>query len=211
MPSCRCLATYGDNMSRFDDLIVAYTHATSQAERRTIEQSLWGEFGITEAVFVLDMSRFSLLTQRHGIVYYLSLVHRMQMIVQPVIEHHAGRLVKFEADNCFARFAQVADAIQAGIQVNYALDATNRTTPEESDIRVACGIDYGDFLLVHDNEFFGDPINRASKLGEDLGEPEEILVTSEAMAQVDDEVRIQREAVRFSISGIHLDAYRIVY
>ena len=135
----------------------------------------------------------------------------MQMIVQPVIEHHAGRLVKFEADNCFARFAQVADAIQAGIQVNYALDATNRTTPEESDIRVACGIDYGDFLLVHDNEFFGDPINRASKLGEDLGEPEEILVTSEAMAQVADEVRIQREAVRFSISGIHLDAYRIVY
>lgn len=198
-------------MSRFDDLLLAYTHAKSQAERQTLEQCLWGEFGTTGAVFVLDMSRFSLLTQRHGIVYYLSMVRNMQIIVQPIIAHHAGYLMKFEADNCFARFSKVADAIQAGVQINHDLDAANRTAPEAADIRVACGIDYGDFLLPHDNEFFGDPVNRASKLGEDLGEAGEILVTSEAMAQVDKNARLQHEAMHFSISGIHLDAYRISY
>jgi class 3 adenylate cyclase len=126
-------------MSRFDAWLFAYTHAKSQAERQMFEQCLWGEFGITGTVFVLDMSRFSLLTQQHGIVYYLSLVRKMQIIVQPIIAHHAGYLMKFEADNCFARFSKVADAIQAGIQINHDLDAANRSTPEEADIRVACG------------------------------------------------------------------------
>ena len=198
-------------MSRFDDLLFAYTHAKSQAEQQKLEQCLWGEFGTTGTVFVLDMSRFSLLTQRYGIVYYLSLVRKMQIIVQPVIAHYAGYLMKFEADNCFARFAKVTDAIQAGVQINHDLDLANRSAPEEADIRVACGIDYGDFLLPHNNEYFGDPVNRASKLGEDLGEAGEILVTSEAMAQVDDNAKLQHEAVHFSISGIHLDAHRIIY
>jgi class 3 adenylate cyclase len=198
-------------MSRFDDLVFAYTHATDQVERQTVEQHLWGEFGVTEAVFVLDMSQFSLLTQRHGIVYYLSLIRRMQIIVQPLIEQHEGHLMKFEADNCFARFPQVTNAIQAGIQINKVLDAENQTTPDESDIRVTCGIDYGKFLLVHEGEFFGDPVNRASKLGEDLGEPGEILVTSEAMAQINKDQKVEREAVHFSVSGIRLDAYRVIY
>lgn len=198
-------------MSRFDDLVFAYTHATDQAERQAIEQCLWGEFGVTEAVFVLDMSQFSLLTQRHGIVYYLSLIRRMQIIVQPLIEQHAGHLMKFEADNCFARFPQVSSAIRTGIQINHVLDAENRTTPDASDIRVTCGIDYGKFLLVHEHEFFGDPVNRACKLGEDLGEPGEVLVTCEAMAQVEKNLEIQREAVHFSISGIRLEAYRVLY
>lgn len=198
-------------MSRFDDFVFAYTHAKVQAERQSIEQCLWDEFGVTQAVFVLDMSQFSLLTQRHGIVHYLSLIRRMQMIVQPLIEQHAGHLIKFEADNCFARFSQVTDAIKAGIQINHVLDTENQTTPDESNIRVTCGIDYGRFLLVHQHEFFGDPINRACKLGEDLGDPGEILVTGEAMAQTDKDFEIQREAVQFSISGLRLDAYRILY
>ncbi len=116
-------------MSRFDDLLFAFTQAKSQAERRTFEQCLWGELGIMGTVFVLDMSRFSLLTQRHGIVYYLSLVRKMQIIMQPIIAHHAGYLMKFEADNCFARFSKVADAIEAGVQINHDVNAANRSTP----------------------------------------------------------------------------------
>lgn len=197
-------------MSRFDDLVYAYTHTTDIAERQSIERRLWGEFGVTEAVFVLDMSQFSLLTQRHGIVYYLSLIRRMQIIVQPIIQQHAGYLMKFEADNCFARFPQVSDAIQAGIQVNRVLDSENRSS-SDSNIRVSCGIDFGKFLLVHDSEFFGDPVNRACKLGEDLGEAGEILVTCDAMAQIEQHLEIRREAVHFSISGIGLDAYRVIY
>jgi len=198
-------------MSRFDNLVFAYTRTTEQAERQMVEQCLWDEFGVTQAVFVLDMSQFSLLTQRHGIVHYLSLIRRMQIIAQPLIEQHAGHLIKFEADNCFARFPQVTNAIQAGIQINRVLNTENQAIPDASNIRVTCGIDYGKFLLVHEHEFFGDPVNRASKLGEDLGEPGEILVTGAAMALVDKDFEIQCEAVNFSVSGLRLDAYRIIY
>jgi class 3 adenylate cyclase len=46
---------------------------------------------------------------------------------------------------------------------------------------LSVGIDYGRVLLVGDVEFFGDPVNTASKLGEDLAVREEVLVTHRAI------------------------------
>ena len=41
-------------------------------------------------------------------------------------------------------------------------------TSEDLDIYISCGIDYGRILLVDDKDCFGDAVNRASKLGEDV-------------------------------------------
>ena len=81
-----------------------------------------------------------------------------------------------EADNCFAMFPTVDDAIACAFALNAAFDAANDATPDELDIRVAIGIDHGSILLVDGNDFFGHPVNRASKLGEDLARPGEVLV-----------------------------------
>lgn len=198
-------------MATFDELLLSYAYAGDETARQAIEAQLWATYGREEAVLVLDMSGFSLLTQRHGIIHYLSMIRRMHTATRPVIERYRGRLVKFEADNCFSRFPTVHDAVQAAIGINLAMAGMNLMTPDPFDIRVACGIDFGRFLLVDDGDFFGDPVNMACKLGEDLGEPGEILMTDRAMHSLAAAACIQSTCVEFVVSGMQLIVHRILY
>ena len=196
---------------RFGDLLLAYSGESDPDDRARIEKEIWDEFGVERAVLVVDMSGFSQLTQRHGIVHYLSMVRRMQLTAQPIIESHAGRVIKFEADNCFAAFPDALGAIRSSIALNLAFDASNILTPSELDIRISSGVDFGDILVVDGSDFFGNPVNRASKLGEDVARPGEILVTAEAMARVPEDAEIERNPIRLSISGIEIDGFSIQY
>ena len=58
-------------------------------------------------------------------------------------------------------------------------------------------------------DFFGDPVNTASKLGEDLAGPGEILASKPAMDLVPDSSSFRGEPVRLSISGLELDAVSV--
>ncbi|HQQ64328.1 MAG TPA: adenylate/guanylate cyclase domain-containing protein [Pseudomonadales bacterium] len=195
----------------FQDLLLEYAIALQDENRKAIEQTLWRKFGTRKAVFVLDMSGFSVLSQRFGIVHYLSMVRRMQLTAQPVIEQFGGEVVKFEADNCFAAFPDVLPAIQAATALNAAFFGMNLVTPDEFDIRVSVGIDYGDILLIGGPDYFGDPVNCASKLGEDTAEAGEILVTQRAFDRVPADAGIQTSSFSFRISGIELQGVKIEY
>jgi class 3 adenylate cyclase len=194
----------------FSDLLLSYSGESDPAERKRIEEKMWADFGVKRAVLVMDMSGFSELTQRHGIVHYLSMVRRMQLTAQPIIESHGGVVVKFEADNCFAMFPDPLGAIRASVALNLAFGASNVLTPPELDIRISCGIDFGDILCVDEEDYFGSPVNRASKLGEDVARPGEILVTREAMDRVPEEAEVRREPIRLSISGIEIEGFSIL-
>ena len=196
---------------RFAKLLLKYAENTTEGGRKNVEQQLWRRFGAHKAVFVMDMSGFSRLTQKYGIVHYLSMVHRMQLVTQPIIEQHAGQVVKFEADNCFAAFENPHNAVRAAIALNIAFSSMNIFTPDELDIRVSIGIDDGDVLMIGGPDYFGNPVNGASKLGEDIAAPGEILITDHAFQQIPTEAGIKGKPVNFLISGIELNALSILY
>ena len=85
------------------------------ARRGSAQNTLFMTRGTERAVLVLDMSGFSLLTRRHGVIHYLSMVRRMQETVRPIVHDHEGSIVKFEADNGFAVFPDPESAIRAAI------------------------------------------------------------------------------------------------
>ena len=58
---------------KFHEMLLSFSQSEMIDERQKIEHSLWDEFGAEYAVFVLDMSGFSLLTRKYGIVHYLSI------------------------------------------------------------------------------------------------------------------------------------------
>lgn len=196
---------------RFEELLLQYVKGTDQKKRQSIEQQLWDEFGTTKAILVMDVSRFSLLTQRYGIVYNLSMVRRMQLTCQPIIEKSGGQVVKFEADNCFAMFDDVSSAIQAAIAINQAFEKENSHTQEKFDTRVGIGIDYGDVLLIGGPDYFGAAVNRASKLGEDIAGPGEILVSETAFQLLRQNANFESEPLDLQISGMNLHAFSIKY
>jgi class 3 adenylate cyclase len=180
-------------------------------ERQQIEQMLWEEYGAEYAVFVLDMSGFSLLTRKYGIVHYLSMVRRMQRTTEPIVRSYGGTMIKYEADNCFAVFPDPLSAVNAAIAMQSAFRATNVVTANDLDIHISCGIDYGKILVVGHKDCFGDPVNRASKMGEDLANSGEILVSQEAMRMIPAEAGIRARELNVSISGITIPAYLIEY
>jgi class 3 adenylate cyclase len=196
---------------RFQNLLLDYSHETNGEARKNIEDILWREYGQEYAVFVLDMSGFSLLTRKYGIVHYLSMVRRMQLTSEPIIESLGGSLIKYEADNCFAVFPEPLPAIRAAIALQHAFHASNILTADDFDIHIACAVDYGKILVVGHEECFGDAVNRACKLGEDIGKANEILVTKDAMDRVPAGTDLHCTPLELSISGINISAYAIQY
>ena len=191
------------------ELLTSFSHESDPAKRRAIDARIWSEYGVEMAVLVIDMSQFSTMTQRYGIVHFLSTVIRMRLMAQPVIEKFQGTVVKFEADNCFAIFPDVASAIAASIALVQSVNTGNQAVAEDSGISVSCGVDYGRFLLVDGKDFYGSAVNIASKLGEDAARPGEILVTAQAMALVDEKARPRYETRSLEISGITITACSI--
>ncbi len=198
-------------VQQFYDLMEAYARADTDDIRQQIQDEVWEQYGVEQTVHILDMSGFSRLTQKRGIVHYLSMVRHMQLVAQPIIERFGGSVVKFEADNAFCRFPTVENAIDASISLNIALDAMNMMTQDDLNIYISCGIDYGRFLLVEDSDFFGSAVNIASKLSEDIGSGGDILVTSSAMALLPAGVTFKSEAKSYEISGVEIDAQRIIF
>jgi class 3 adenylate cyclase len=194
---------------RFEELLLHYAQENEKDKRKRIEATLWQEFGNVKAVFVMDMSGFSLLSHRHGIVHYLSMVRRMQLTTQPIIEKHGGQVVKFEADNCYAMFDEPLSAVRAAIALNTAFFAMNVLTEDEFDIRVSIGIDYGDVLLIGGPDYFGNAVNRACKIGEDVGGPGEILITVSAFQHIPATAGIQGRKLELDIAGLPVEIYSI--
>jgi adenylate cyclase len=195
----------------FQNKLLQFSKETSEAGRQEIETELWNEYGTERVVFVLDMAGFSLLTRKYGIIHYLSMVRRMQLTAEPIVETYGGTLVKFEADNCFATFPDTLSAIHAAIAMQLAFNASNLLTSDDFDVYISCGIDQGKILLVGDKDCFGDPVNRACKLGEDVAASGEILVTKDAMNTVTGELDFQLREVNVSISGITIPSYAVEY
>src|SRR5512134_1831955 len=196
---------------KFQDLLLNFSQSEVTDERHKIENCLWDEFGAEYAVFVLDMSGFSLLTRKYGIVHYLSMVRRMQLTTKPIVKSYGGSMIKYEADNCFAVFPDPLSAVNAAIAMQHAFSTSNLLTSDDLDIHISCGIDYGKILIVGHRDCFGDPVNRASKIGEDLACSGEILITKEAMQMIPPEAGIKARELNVSISGITIPAYLIEY
>jgi class 3 adenylate cyclase len=89
------------------------------------------------------------------------------------------------------------------------LAQVNSETKSEKKIYLSIGVDYGKLLLVGTNDYFGDPVNTASKLGEDLAGQGETLVTNRALEQAKKVPDVSAEQLVTRISGIDIKYMRL--
>jgi adenylate cyclase len=172
-------------------------------DRIKIDAEIWQTFGQTQAVLVLDMDGFSKTANHQGILEALTRINQMQHCVIPCIRSGRGQLIKAEADNIFAIFSHVSEAVAAA-------QAIFQTTAELG-IGVSIGIGYGNILLIENpgyhDDFFGDEINLASKLGEDTAQSGELMLTEAAYKQLPSDAQTWRE-FELTISGLTMTAYQ---
>lgn len=172
------------------------------ADRAALEDEVWRDFGVRMAVMALDMSQFSASVRRSGIVAYLQLVRRMRLLTAPLVAAAGGDVVKYEADNMMAVFPDVPQAVAAAI-------AIDREFARDGRISAGIGIDFGKFLRIPDHDCFGDPVNIAYKLGEDVAQAGEILITAAARARLGADPALHERQV--SVSGLELHAYDVAW
>lgn len=161
-------------------------------------------FGETRGVLVLDMCGFARTTRRQGIVSFLAMIHRMRRIVTPAIEAAGGIVVKGEADNLYCLLDDAPAAVAAARDIRTRLDAANLLLPDEQRLHASIGIGDGAVLNVAGEDLFGDEVNLASKLGEDIAGRGEILLTAGAYAGLADPAPGTR-AESVSVAGLTLD------
>ena len=178
-------------------------------QRADIERDIDGIFGQDKAVMALDMSGFSRTTHQYGIVPFLLMIHQMKLLAAPSIEAGRGLVLKAEADNLFALFDTVEDAVRASREIIARLDAANTVLPDDRQLYVSVGIGYGHILNIEDKDVFGDEVNLSSKLGEDIADRGDVLLTAQARDQLrDSTIELREESV--SISGLTLIYYRVL-
>jgi class 3 adenylate cyclase len=195
--------------AEFDDLIAKFAEEPDPAKAEAIRQGIWDTYGTEGTVFISDMASFSSTSRKVGVCHFLKMIHRARQIIAPIVESNNGMLLKCDADNCYAFFRSPDDAIRASFEVNKALFEANDAFGIGEQIYLSVGIDYGRLLLVGDIDFFGDPVNTASKLGEDLAVREEVLVTRRAIEHSDFEIPELAERMTARISEIEIQYVRL--
>lgn len=151
-----------------------------------VEAEVWSRCGAERAIFVSDLSGFTRLTRKRGILHFLTVYRRATRIGMPLLENRGGRCVKREADNLIYSFHRVSDAVAAAREMVAATSALDATLPEDERVYPCIGIGFGRVIELTD-DVFGDEVNVAFKLGEDVANKREILLSEGALAQLREE------------------------
>jgi class 3 adenylate cyclase len=194
---------------RFDRLIAEFSAISDPQAQETVRHDIWEEFGTEGAVFISDMASFSSTSRKIGVCHFLKLIHRARQAIAPIVSANSGILLKCDADNAYAFFEHTDDAIKASFEINAALFKSNDDYPIQEQIYLSIGIDYGRVLLIDSVDFFGDPVNTASKLGEDLAIKAETLVTRRAIEHSNYVIPELAERMVARISDIEIQYVRI--
>jgi len=165
-------------------------------------------FGERRAILVLDMSGFTRATQRGDLISYLLMINQMQRLAIPTVEKHGGIFVRADHDNLTCLFDDVLPAIEAARTITAQLETVNVVLPADRELYVAIGIGYGSILNVENQIVYGNQVNLASKLGEDIGQLGDILLTEKAYRRVETE-DVACVEHNVSVSGIDLQYFQV--
>jgi class 3 adenylate cyclase len=157
------------------------THAESRPE---LDCKTFPKLFRKRAVVFTDTADFTLRTARDGILHFLMVFDAVAEIAAKVIDKTGGEMVKVEGDSLLIRYDDVNAACRGVLALDESIVAYNRTRAENEQVHFSYGVGYGD-VLDTDEDMFGLEVNLASKIGEDLAEPGEALLTPCAAAALE--------------------------
>jgi len=180
------------------------------ADKELIDKRIWDLFGEEWCVMFTDLSGFSRGVAKFGIIHFLQTIYESERLLVPVIEDHDGILLKSEGDSLLVIFRNVVKAIQSCRKMQEVLREYNADKPAEEQILLCVGLGYGRMLRIGDQDVFGSEVNAASKLGEDMAEAWELLVTKAVKERAEGIEGLKFEPLNEIPPGTDA-AYRVVF
>lgn len=140
------------------------------------EAEFYRRYHWEKAVLVLDMTGFTRTTIEQGELPALLRIVEAHQICIPVMRDSGAGLIRSFADDIVALFDEPYAAVKAAFEI-HARTAEAADKHGGLGVRCCIGIGFGKVLKIGPNLAQGDEMNRASKLGEDIAEGGEVLVT----------------------------------
>jgi adenylate cyclase len=165
-------------------------------------------FCVEAAIVVIDLCGSSRRASEHGLLTSLVVIHQARQLLIPLAESLGGTVLQAEADNVWCLFPAVDVAVRFLDDAAPRLEAANSTLPEERAMHMSAGVGFGSIMHVEDHDFYGDEVNRAGKLGEDIAGPGEVLLTAAARAAASDDVGPFDER-RVVVSGLAIEYFAV--
>jgi class 3 adenylate cyclase len=187
-----------------------HDHHARDANIERIDAKIWERFGQTWAVIFTDLTGFSRMVAEFGIIHFLQEIHEQSIVFMPIVEAHDGLLLKEEADSMLLLFERPERALECSIAMHRRSKAANHGRKPEDEVLLCVGIGYGRMLRVGDRDVFGQEVNAASKLGEDIAKANEILVTEAVRAEIGERPDIRYELLETPVAGSAKN-YRVIY
>ena len=155
----------------------------------------------------MDSTGFTRITSSHGIVHYLSILAQIREMLSPLLESCGSLRTRAEADNIYAEFESVAQALDAAVEANRMVDQQSLDLSESEKFGLCIGIGFGQLLDSGHEGLYGSEMNLASKLGEDTADAGEILMTEAAWREIPDTSQSSFHRCSVGISGADISYY----
>ena len=180
------------------------------AHKKLIDKRIWDLFGEDWCVMFTDLSGFSRQAARFGMLYFLPSIQESLRPLVPILLEHLGVLRTVPGDSYLVIFRNVEKAIHASIEMEKALVKYNKKKSAEEKVLLCVGLGYGKVLKIGDHDVYGNEVNAASKLGEDIAKAGEILVTESVKENCPKDASCRFEEIKDIPSGAE-KAYRLKY
>ncbi len=182
------------------------------ADKAEIDARIWELFGEEWAILFTDLAGFSRHVAEFGIIHFLQTMFEAERLFVPIVEQHGGILLKVEGDSMMVIFRKVERALQCAVAMQHATISYNRERDESERVLLCAGLGFGKVLRIGDADVFGAEVNAASKLGEDIAGPGEVLVAGTVHDQV---AGTDNDGISFEELSVHppgaTAAYRVLY
>ena len=138
------------------------------------------------AILLADLAGYSRLMQSDEQRVHDSLMAHRRELVDPKIQEHYGRVVKYTGDGFLAEFPSVIEAVLCAIEVQCGMHHRNLAVAAEQRMRFRIGINLGD-VIAEPEDIYGDGVNIAARL-EAMAEPSGICISHVVHEQVRDKL-----------------------
>lgn len=181
------------------------------AEKDKLESLIRRKFTKVVTVMFTDLTGSTKLAEELGDLAMRTLLKRHYDIVLPVIEMHAGVLVKTMGDGTMSYFEEPSDGVRAAIKIQEEIDKFNHDS-HHPELLIRCGLNTG-VGIVEKKDVNGDVVNVSQRF-EALAKSREILISKDTYEPVKDKEEFSivflKEAQIKGKSGL-LKAYKVLW
>jgi len=146
-------------------------------ERNRIDKLIQDEFKKETTILFTDICGYTQYMDTMADINGLTKLQRHNDIVLPLVEKHAGKLIKMIGDAVMATFAKPSDAVNASIAIQKSLYQHNQKQNEAEKIHVKIGINTGD-VIEDKSDIFGDAVNVAARIQSQAGKDQTLISRS---------------------------------